>query len=139
MKIVLDFVDRFRWVSLLFRWGLLGNNRWVFPHAVIGGHITLAWLIGIPQYCYSCLLWILTLGQVWALESIPTGWISGLIHTLVITIVWEAVEHPGKEKEAIYGSRERWFFDSLGDIIAANWISLLVVAAYIWGRMQSIS
>ena len=93
------------------------------------------WLFGLPQFVYSILLWIVSLGQLWIWESIRTGWVSGVFHTLVISIIWEAVEHPGKEKKRIYGTMERWFYDSLGDIIAANWISGLVAAAYIFGGM----
>ena len=53
-----------------------------------------------------------------------------MIILLVVTVLWEVFEFVSKGKAEIikiYGSLERWFYDSLGDVVGAMFIVLLIV------------
>jgi hypothetical protein len=54
-----------------------------------------------------------------------------LLVIFLITIAWEVFEFviDGGEQGMIniYGSLERWFYDSLGDVVGANFIAFVVV------------
>ena len=54
-----------------------------------------------------------------------------MILVFIITILWEVYEfikHGGKAGMIkIYGSLIRWFYDSLGDVVGANLMALVVV------------
>ena len=89
----------------LFKWGFLGNV-WISVH-MGGGAIGAR--IGI---------------EFWTDLQV-------LIGMFVITILWEVYEfikHGGKAGMIkIYGSLIRWFYDSLGDVVGANLMALVVV------------
>jgi hypothetical protein len=89
----------------LFQWGF--NQNWAVWFHILGGGIG---------------------------AKIALIWLSPAIALLVIfliTILWEVLEFviDGGEQGMIdiYGSLERWFYDSLGDVIGANLMALTVV------------
>lgn len=90
-----------------FKWGFFGNT-WIWFHMLGGG--------------------------VGAFILLPfMAALKILLTMLVITLLWEVYEFikeggfAGVKK--VYGSVERWFYDSLGDVIGAMLISLLVALA----------
>ena len=83
------------------------------------------------------------MGNVWAWFHILGGAVGAKIFLLyldkwnalllvfAITILWEVFEFIKDGGKAgmirIYGSLERWFYDSLGDVIGANFVAWVVV------------
>lgn len=59
---------------------------------------------------------------------------TSVIVLFTITMIWELAEvivDGGKSGMIeIYGSMGRWFYDSLGDIVGAMFIALLVIYSY---------
>jgi len=88
-----------------FKWGVFGNV-WLWFHlcgGVVGAKIALIYL---DQW--SALLAIALLTVVWEIiEFIVDGGVKGMVK--------------------IYGSLERWAYDSLGDIVGACLMALVVV------------
>mgnify|MGYP006433799215 CR=1 FL=1 len=93
-------------LSKFLDWGLNGNV-WIWFHMLFGG-------IGAR------------IGEYIGLENIYT-----IITIFLLAIIWEVIEFiwdGGKEGMIkIYGSLEHWFYDSLGDVVGAMWIALLVI------------
>jgi len=92
-------------IRKFWEWGLQGNV-WAWFHIFFAGLGARLFLI--------------------VLDPIPT-----LALVLLITILWEIIEwfaDDGKEGMIdIYGSLERWAYDSAGDIIGGNLMALIVV------------
>ena len=95
------------WYKKLLYWGFC-SNYWGWFHTIAGG------LIG----------------------KIVNIWLADLWSILVVfagAFIWEFIEFfiecggSWKEVIKIYGSKERWLYDSLGDIILAVLCSILVV------------
>ncbi len=88
-----------------FKWGFF-KNTWAWFHIMFGGIGARLFLIVLDKY------------QTMAL-------------VLLITIIWEVVEYfadGGKEGMIdIYGSLERWAYDSAGDILGANLMAIIVI------------
>jgi len=86
-------------------WGLM-DNVWAWFHIFFGG-----------------------LGARLFLEVLEPSQALALV--FLITILWEIIEYAsvgGKDGVIdIYGSVERWIYDSAGDIIGANLMALIVV------------
>jgi len=84
-----------------FLYGFL-RNRWVWLHGFVAG-----------IYAAVLTIW---LGGVAVLGTV--------ILTAVLFEVWQAWRYWRKHREGwrfwIYGSEEAWFYDSLGDVIAAT-------------------
>jgi hypothetical protein len=92
-------------------WALLGNT-WSWFHALAGG---VMWLIGTK---------LLRLSAV-------TTWLS----ILGIALAWEIGEYLTQDVVTVYGSRERFLYDSAGDVLLA-----LAVATLVWlGRGEEKS
>ena len=89
----------------LFNWGFMGNC-WVWFH-MLGG----ASYANLVQRAFTK--------------------VQTLLSLLAITIAWEIVEFVSGGGStgmiAIYGTLERWAFDSIGDIIGAMCIALMVI------------
>ncbi|MBT6045325.1 MAG: hypothetical protein HOG49_00770 [Candidatus Scalindua sp.] len=92
-------------LSKFLDWGLNGNV-WIWFHMLFGG---IGARIGVEFF-----------------SKIETFFII-----LFLALIWEVVEFiwdGGKEGMIkIYGSLEHWFYDSLGDVVGAMWIALLVI------------
>ena len=92
-------------VRKFWDWGFIGNV-WAFFHIFFGG--------------LGARLFLEVLNEVQTLALV-----------FLITILWEIVEYfvdGGKQGMIdIYGSLERWAYDSAGDIIGANLMALIVV------------
>ena len=92
-------------LSKFLKWGLNGNV-WIWFHMLFGG---IGARIGIEFF---------------------SGYVTAFI-ILMLALIWEVVEYyiDGKAQGMIkiYGSIERWFYDSLGDVVGAMWIALLVI------------
>jgi hypothetical protein len=86
----------------LLEWGFKGNT-WVWFHILAGA-------VGAK------------VANVWL-----NGWWAVLI-VLLGAIVWEIYEYNICDIEKVYGSRIRWFYDSLGDVLGAVVAALIVVA-----------
>ncbi len=95
------------WYKKLLYWGFCGNY-WGWFHLLAGGSIAKFANIWIP------------------------GLISILI-VLVVALIWECVEFFIECKgsleivKKIYGSVEKWIYDSIGDVILAVLCAILVV------------
>ena len=92
-------------VKKFWEWGLMGNV-WAWFHIFFGG-------LGAKLFSFY----------------FDVGYT--LLIVFVITILWEVFEFiKGGGKQGminIYGSLERWAYDSAGDIIGANLMSVIVV------------
>ena len=95
------------WYKKLLHWGFCGNY-WGWFHLLAGGSIA----------------------------KFANIWISGLISiliVLVVALIWECVEFFIECKgsfeivKKIYGSVEKWIYDSIGDVILAVLCAILVV------------
>ena len=88
-----------------FKWGMFGNV-WAWFH-IAGGAVLARFL------------------------SEFFGDITSIILVLLVTLLWELLEFifdGGKEGMIkIYGSMERWFYDSLGDVTGAMFVASLVI------------
>ena len=92
-------------IRKLWNWGFM-DNCWAWFHILFGG---------LGARLFMCVL-----------DAVPT-----IALVFLITILWEVVEYfadGGAEGMIdIYGSLERWAYDSAGDIIGANLMALAVV------------
>jgi hypothetical protein len=94
------------WINWkFFKWGFFGNT-WVWFH-MLGGAV----------YANIARRW---------LTKVET-----LVSLFILTVAWEVIEFfSGGGVDGmivIYGSLERWAYDSLGDIVGAMITALLVV------------
>lgn len=88
-----------------FKWGMFGNT-WVWFHMAGGAVGAFACKRYLKNKTSIVVLFIITM--LWELaEVIADGGIQGMIE--------------------IYGSLERWFWDSTGDVVGAMFIALLVI------------
>lgn len=89
----------------LIEWGFM-QNTWAWFHILGGG-------VGAKLFLIYFSKW------------------ESLAFVFIITILWEVFEFVidgGKQGMIdIYGSLERWFYDSLGDVVGANFIAFVVV------------
>ena len=92
-------------IKKLWEWGFMGNV-WAWFH-IMGGGI-----------CAKFLSFYI---DKW----------NALLFVFLITILWEVfefVKDGGKQGMIdIYGSLERWAYDSAGDILGANLMALIVI------------
>jgi hypothetical protein len=92
-------------IRKLIDWGFM-HNTWAWFHILGGG-------VGAK------------IALIWLDASMA------LLVIFLITIAWEVFEFivDGGEQGMIdiYGSLERWFYDSLGDVVGANFIAFVVV------------
>ena len=92
-------------VRKFWEWGLM-QNVWAWFH-IMGGGICAKFLSFYIDKWYALLI------------------------TIVLTILWEVFEFlvdGGKQGMInIYGSLERWAYDSAGDILGANLMALIVI------------
>ena len=97
------------WMSWeFFAWGFFGNT-WAWFHMAGGGVGAFACKRYLKNKTSVIVLFTITM--IWELaEVIVDGGKSGMIE--------------------IYGSMGRWFYDSLGDIVGAMFIALLVIYSY---------
>lgn len=93
-----------QWIKTRFDWMTFGN-RWFWFHSM-GGAV-------------GAKLFILVLSP----------W-SAFALVAIVALVWEMFEYfidVGCNPDYVYGSRERWFYDSLGDVLGAVLMALVVV------------
>ena len=86
----------------LLEWGFCGN-RWVWFHILagaVGAKVLNLWLSGV-----TVIYWI-----------------------FICAVAWEAVEYISDDIFRVYGSRARWGYDSLGDVLGAVFAAIVVVA-----------
>ena len=86
---------------LFFKWGFFGNY-WIWFH-MLGGA-----LLGFTLRRY--------MNQKIA-----------VLVTIAVTVLWEIYEFIDGDILEIYGSWERWSLDSLGDIVGALAVAILVI------------
>lgn len=92
-----------KWYEKLLKWGF-NSNYWVWFHILVGG----------------------------ILAKISVSFVSPLLtvaEVIVIAMVWEVYEY-NRDKdrlEEIYGSVEKFVYDSIGDIVGAVLCAVLVV------------
>jgi hypothetical protein len=86
----------------LLEWGFKGNT-WVWFHILAGA-------VGAKVL------------NVWLSDA------AVVYGILVSAIAWEVFEFKSDNISKIYGSTERWFYDSLGDVLGAVVAALIVVA-----------
>jgi len=103
----------------LVRWGFC-QNYWGWAHAIEGGIIAKA--------LFYLMLFFLAPGVITALWSLPLIFarIFALFAIYLGARTWEKIEEKAEaptdlEKEKIYGSVERWFWDGKGDV----WLALI--------------
>ena len=96
-----------KWYKKLLCWGFCGNY-WEWFHLLAGGSIA----------------------------KIADIWLSGLLSVIivfVIAVIWERIEFKVECKgdweivKKIYGSVERYWYDTAGDIILAGLCAILVI------------
>jgi hypothetical protein len=88
-----------------FKWGFF-ENTWAWFHIMFGGIGAKIALLYLDQW--NALLVIAVLTIVWEIfEFIVDGGVDGMID--------------------IYGSLERWAYDSAGDILGANLMAIIVI------------
>ena len=96
-----------KWYEKLLRWGFC-QNYWGFFHCLAGG----------------------CLAKVGLLVCTP---LRSLLYVALIALIFEVIEFTCEQKgrwENIiltYGSKERWFYDSLGDVLIAIAMAGIVV------------
>lgn len=96
----------FDWQNwLFFKWGFFGNY-WIWFH-MLGGGILANIIRRYVKPLYTSIT-ILNITLIWEVyEFIEGGGRAGMIET--------------------YGSMLRWFYDSLGDVVGAMIVALLVI------------
>lgn len=96
-----------KWYEKLLRWGFC-QNYWGFFHCLAGG----------------------ILARIGLLVCTP---LRSLLYVALIALIWEVIEFfvecKGYWEDVIliYGSKERWFYDSLGDVLIAIAMAGIVV------------
>jgi len=99
---------KMKWYNKLWRWGLMGGNYYGTFHAFAG-------------------LAIAKVANIWL-----AGWLSVLI-VLVGAIIWERIEFKIECKgdwkivERTYGTVEKYWYDTVGDILLALIFAAIVV------------
>jgi len=92
-------------IRKLIEWGFM-KNTWAWFHILGGGIGARLALIWLDDYVVLLVIFLITIA--WEVfEFIVDGGEQGMID--------------------IYGSLERWFYDSLGDVVGANFIAFVVV------------
>ena len=86
---------------LFFKWGLFGNT-WAWFHIMGGAFLGFA----LRRYMNQKL---------------------AVIVAFSIMILWEVFELVQGDIISIYGSWERWFYDSSGDVVGALVVAILVI------------
>ena len=96
-----------KWYEKLLRWGFC-QNQWIWFHGLAGGCLAKVGLL----VCTS---------------------LRSLLYVALMALAWEVVEFFVECKGRwniiidIYGSKERWFYDSLGDVLIAIAMAGIVV------------
>jgi len=96
-----------KWYEKLLRWGFC-QNYWGWFHGLAGGILAKVGLL----VCTS---------------------LRSLLYVALMALAWEVVEFFVECKGRwniiidIYGSKERWFYDSLGDVLIAIAFALVVI------------
>jgi len=94
----------------LIKWGLNGNT-WVWFHILGGGILARVLMIWFSDI--QTLLIVSAVALLWEVfEFFLDGGIEGMIH--------------------IYGSFDRWFWDSVGDVLGTIFCAFLIVST-LWG------
>lgn len=94
-----------RWYKKLLVWGFC-QNYWVWFHAIAAGILTRI------------------------LQSILSNSWAIVIIVAIMAFAWEAIEYQfetNRNPADVYGTRERWAYDSLGDIIIAIIVAIMIV------------
>jgi len=100
-------VINMKWYEKLLRWGFC-QNYWGWFHGLAGGILAKVGLL----VCTS---------------------LRSLLYVALMALAWEVVEFFVECKGRwniiidIYGSKERWFYDSLGDVLIAIAFALVVI------------
>lgn len=112
-----DLGPMFNWIQnrKFFRWGFL-ENRWATFHMALGG--ILATLLLLLPY-FQDKHWLAFL------------WVNILV---VILEICEYFKHEGQGRkiEDVYDTVERWFYDTLGDILGADLIAGFIIFQHWW-------
>jgi len=96
-----------KWYEKLLYWGFCGNY-WGWFHAIAGGSIA-------------------KFANIWL-----TGWLSVYV-VFVVALIWERIEFKIECKgdleivKKIYGTIEKYCYDTFGDIILAILFAIVVV------------
>jgi hypothetical protein len=104
----------------IIKWGFNGNT-WIWAHMFEG--MILAWIMMtfdhffIPDFFTGNLL-----------LSFGTFLFIAMLWDYILEPIIERAKYGAKWKEKIYGSEERWFYDSVGDVIGFVIIGLAVIS-----------
>jgi len=97
-----------KWYNKLWRWGLMGGNYYGTFHAFSGSAIA-------------------------KLSNILVSAIWSVVIVLIAAIIWEFIEFyieckgDWKIVEKTYGTVEKWWYDTVGDILLAVIFAAIVV------------